>query len=84
MGGAERAGGDTRPQKPEPWEELCQQLQVCRWEDGGAVLELWARGCRAYRRGREQQHQAAGGGPFLQAIGDHACQDPTCKAEGGS
>ena len=38
----------------------------------------------SHRRGCEQQHQAAGGGPFLQSIGDHTRQDPTCKGEGGS
>lgn len=40
MGDTEWAGGDTRPQKPEPWEELRRQLQVCGWEDRGAVPEV--------------------------------------------
>lgn len=35
---------------------------------------------RAHRGGCEQQHQAAGGGPLPQPVGDDTRQDPACNA----
>jgi hypothetical protein len=43
-------------------------------EEGGA-------GGRADRGGRKQQHEATGGGPFLQPVRDHTCQDSTCNRQ---
>lgn len=58
------------------------------WEaqgEGGAAPDVYrdSAGRREADRGRgKQQHQATGGGPLLQPVGDDPCQDPTCNKEG--
>lgn len=84
--GAEAMAGTQKPRATKGAEPGPDGRVSAGGEDrGGCFQKHWgtdgAGVGRAHRWGCEQQHQAAGGGPLLQSIGDHTCQDPTCKAE---